>query len=367
MPSVVQPAWQGSSGSGRSRRVRTWLTALALLTMAFAGCAASPPQEARPSAALLLGPESHLPTAPRSTASLDEPPAWRLGEWWHVSFSAPPYHLFAEVDAVVAGVEGGRYVVGMADHLDDGVILLHFPGFGEVDPDTLGFDAHDRFFTPLRFPLEAGKTWDTQWYTGGALTAKVDAVDAASGRATVSMSGVHTLHLVYDARMGAITELDIEGYGGFRLTAHGYGFQGPLVVPSHQDLVFCNGRSGAVQAVDFCSTKPATEPHTPTETLAVAGQYDRVSFGLFLRDTAEAAGPAAGSVSPAVLDIQVKAPDGTVYERRKTPDAPGMVLYAYGKERPVGTWQVTSVAGGEGTAILEGVAYRVVTTTLGGA
>jgi hypothetical protein len=275
-----------------------------------------------------------------------------------VSFSAPPYDVFAEVDAVVVGVEDGRYVVGMADKFDDGVLLLHFPGFGEVDPATLGFDAHDRFITPLQFPLTAGKSWATQWYTGAPLNATVESVDTAAATATVKMTGARTLSLTYDAGLGAISELAIDGYGGFTITRHGYGYHGRVVVPSHQDLVFCHGRQAVVQAVDLCVTKPATEPQPPTQTVHLGAGYDRVSFGLFLRDTM------AAPVGPGVLEIRVLAPDGQTYEATKTPQTTGMVMHPHFLDDPEGDWQVTSVAAGEGLAILEGVAYRVVTVVL---
>jgi hypothetical protein len=275
-----------------------------------------------------------------------------------VSFHAPLYKVDAETDAVVVGLDNGSYVVGMKDQLDDGLILLHFPGFGEVDPATLGFDAHDRPIAPLRFPLALGRSWQTQWYTGVPENATVDAVDLAAGTAHVSFTGTRTFALTYDAHAGFVTQLDIDGYGGYKVTAHGYGFHGHVVVPSHQDLVFCNGRQAGVQAVDFCVTKSALDPQAPTLTVAVKGPYDRVSFGLFLRDTE------AAPVGPGVLAIRVTAPDGSVYQASKDPSTTGMVMYPHGLEHPQGTWQVTSVAAGEGLAILEGVAYKVLDVDL---
>jgi hypothetical protein len=328
-----------------------------LLAAAVAGCLSSPEPASAP-ARLLLGAASGLPTAPRAGATLAEPPEWRLGEWWHVSFSAPPYRVSAEVDAVVVGIDGGRYVVGFADRFDDGVLLLHFPGFGEVDPATLGFDAHDRFVTPLQFPLTAGRSWETQWYTGAPLNATVESVDVAAGTATVAMTGARTLRLTYDAGLGAISRLAIDGYGGFAITGHGFGYHGKVVVPSHQDLVFCHGRQGVVQAVDLCVTKPATEPQAPAQTVHLGAGYDRVSFGLFLRDTM------AAPVGPGVLEIRVLAPDGTAYEATKTPQTTGMVMHPHSLDDPEGDWQVTSVAAGEGLAILEGVAYKVLDVDL---
>ncbi|MFO1534216.1 MAG: hypothetical protein ABR586_00980 [Thermoplasmatota archaeon] len=331
---------------------------LLLLAGATGGCVEQAAAPSPTPGGLLLGAESRLPTLPRAEATLDAPPAWRLGEWWHVSFSAPPYGISAELDAVVVGTDAGRYVLGMADRLDDGVLLLHFPGFGEVEPATLGFDAHDRAIVPLQFPLVAGKAWQTQWYTGAPLAATVESVDAAAGTATVRMTGARTLTLVYDARLGFISRLAIDGYGGYAVTGHGYGFHGRVLVPAHQDLVFCHGREAVVQAVEFCATKAATDPKAPTETVVLKEGYDRVSFGLFLRDTATA------PVGPGVLAIRVTAPDGKVYEASKTPATTGMAMYPHSLEHPAGAWQVTAAAAGEGLAILEGVAYQVLDITL---
>jgi len=334
------------------------MAVLGLVAAGLAGCTS--PSPAAAADGLRLGASSGLPTAPRTTATLDAPPQWRLGEWWHVAWRAPLYHVDADVDAVVAGVDNGSYELGMAGHLDDGLLLLHFPGFGEVDRQTLGFDAHDRPIVPLRFPLTLGKTWQTQWYTGVPENATVDAVDLAAGTAHVRFTGTRTFALTYDAKAGFVTQLDIDGYGGYKVTKHGYGFHGKVVVPSRQDLVFCNGRQGTVQAVDFCVTKSALDPQAPTQAVQVKPGYDRVSFGLFLRDTATAPAP----VGPGALDIRVTAPDGSAYEATKDPTTTGMVMYPHGLDHPAGAWQVTSVTVGDELAILEGVAYRVLQVDL---
>lgn len=336
-----------------------WTTSL--LGIALGGCLSAPAEEtaaplSRPGEPQ-LGAASGLPVEPRVGATLDEPPAWRLGEWWRTRFSAPPYRIQATFDQVVAGVHGDAYLVGVdLESFDDGVLLLHFPGLGEVNASSLGFDAHDRPFVPLQFPLHEGATWDTQWYTGAPLTARV--TRAVGSEADVQLTGVRSIQLTYDAQMGAIRRFEIAEYGGFEVVEHGYGYDGVVRIPAQQDLVFCHGRAMVVQAVDLCVTRNATEPRPPRETLQLPNTYDRASFGLFLRDLQ------AAPVAPGVLHIEVVAPNGQVYRATKTPDRTGMVLYPYGLEDPGGTWQVTAVAGGAGLAILEGVAYRVLDVDL---
>jgi hypothetical protein len=117
-----------------------------------------------------------------------------------------------------------------------------------------------------------------------------------------------------------------------------------------------------VQAVDFCVTKSAADPQAPALTVDVRQGYGRVSYGLFLRDTATA--PGSAPVGPGVLSIRVTAPDGSVAQASKDPSTPGMVMFPHTYGDPAGTWQVTSVAAGEGLAILEGVAYQDVEVDL---
>lgn len=331
-------------------------SAATFLVVVFGGCLSAAPQElAAPpsrSGGPQLGLASGLPTEPRTVATLDEPPAWRLGEWWRTRFSAPPYNIQATFDQVVAGVHGEAYLVGMdLASFSDGVLLLHFPGLGEVNASSLGFDAHDRPFVPLQFPLREGATWETQWYSGAPLSARVTRV--AGDEADVELTGARSIQLTYDAQMGAIRRFEILDYGGFEVVEHGYGYQGAVRVPAMQDLVFCHGRSTVVQAVDLCVTRNATEPRPPRETLQLPSTYDRTSFGLFLRDLQ------TSPVAPGVLHIEVTAPNGQTYRATKTPERPGMVLYPYGLDKPGGAWQITAVAGGAGLAILEGVAYVV--------
>lgn len=332
--------------------------ALAIVALALAGCLApSTPGAPSADAGVRLAEASGLPTDPRTGATLAEAPAWRLGEWWRIAFSAPPYGVEAELTVVVAGVSGDAYLVGQAgEALDDGVVILHFPPLGEIAREDLSFEAHDRRLEFLRFPLVDGATWETQWYTGAPLTANVVRVEGDV--ADVTLSGAREIALAYDAAAGWITRFAIDGYGGYEVLEHGYGHEGPVRVPVGQDLVFCHGRQGGVQQVTLCETGPATSPGAPTSTVELPDAYDRVTFGLFLRDAR------AAPVGSGAYRIDVTAPDGSTYSAAKTPERPGMEIHAYSMDDPGGAWEITAVTAGDGLAILEGVAYDVADVSL---
>lgn len=342
--------------------MRVVVPLLALLMTIFAGCVGDDTPENKvdvtPASGPLLGLASGLPTLPRETATLDTAPEWRLGEWWRIEFDAPPYGISGTFDRVVAGVDDDSYLVGMNEaEWNDGVMLLHFPAFGEIAKADLSFEAHDLPIGFLKFPLVAGDTWETQWYNGAPLTAIVDSVDGTV--AQVHLTGARDIHVTYDAMIGAISKLTVSGYGGYAVIDHGYGYTGDVRVPAGIDLVFCDGRALLVQAVDRCQLVEATEPRGPEDRITIETGYDAISFGLFLADVQD-----TGPVAPGVQQIQVEDPSGNRYSAIKTPDTPGYLLLPYGGGDPAGEWTITTVAAGAGLAILEGVAYRVHDVTL---
>ncbi|MBW3581547.1 MAG: hypothetical protein KY455_00460 [Euryarchaeota archaeon] len=335
--------------------MRVVVPILALLLMTLAGCVGDESPKNTVDEGTLTGPllglASGLPTLPRETATLEAAPEWRLGEWWRIKFTAPPYGIEGEFDRVVAGVDNDTYLVGMdRAGWNDGIMLLHFPAFGEIAKADLSFEAHDLPISFLRFPLVEGGTWETQWYNGAPLTAIVESVDGTVAK--VHITGARDIHITYDATMGAISKLAIADYGGYEVIEHGYGYTGDVRVPAAQDLVFCDGRAVLVQAVDRCKLVEATEPRGPEDRITVKAGYDAVSFGLFLADAQD-----TGPVAPGMLQIQVQDPSWNRYSAVKTPDDPGYLLLPYGGGDPAGEWTITSVAAGAGLAILEGVAY----------
>lgn len=339
------------------------LQGLVLLSVGLAGCVAAPEPAALDPTSLagepLLGLASGLPLERASTASIEMPPQWALGEWWRYKVENLAFGHTLEVVRVVAGAEPGRYLVGMpAEDFNDEIMVMHFPGFGQVDRATLGFEAHDLMFEPVRFPLRAGATWTTHWYNGDPMEARV----AAVGEGTVEVELEHPLRrttLTYDAALGEVREMRIENYLRYEVLEHGFGYAGRVVVPYAHDLVVCHGRLQGVQAIDGCGLD--SSPRAPVETIRLMGRYDRLSFALVLRPRP----PAPAPVGPGYFEIQVTAPDGTVYAAATSPTEPGPVLAAHGHDQPMGNWQMRAIAGGPGDVIFEGPAYRVLEAALG--
>ncbi|HEV8361660.1 MAG TPA: hypothetical protein VGR28_14520 [Candidatus Thermoplasmatota archaeon] len=339
--------------------------ALSFATMALAGCLAPATEPlASPAgdteAGPWLGAASHLPASFARAASVDAPPQWAVGEWWTYSVESLlfPGHTL-NLTRVVAGDEPGRYLVGMpADDYVDEVFVDHFPGMGQIDRATLGFEAHDLMFEPLRFPLAEGANWTTHWYSGAPMNASVTSV--ANGTAEIHLDHpTRATDLVYDAALGEIASMEIQGYLRYEVTGHGFGYQGKVVVPYNVDLVVCHGRALVVEAIDDCALDIA--PRLPVETVPIHGDYTRLSFGLILRP-----GPVpvvAAMVPSPLLSIEVTAPGGSTYAA-SAPLAAENTLVAYGEDEPVGAWQMRALAIGTGSVLFEGAAYRALEVEL---
>jgi hypothetical protein len=342
------------------------LVPTSLVAMALAGCLAAPAPEPLTATSLTealprLGLDSLLPrTRDAAGATLDAPPAWAVGEWWTYKVESLAFGHTLEVTRVVAGAEPGHYLVGMpADDFQDELLIFHFPGLGQVDRATLGFDAHDLFFQPLQFPLRAGATWATHYYSGAEMQAEVLAVEGQQAQ-------VHLAHplrdttLTYDAALGEVSKLEIKDYLRYEVTGHGFGYAGKVRVPYGQDLVACHGRALAVQAIDDCATDAT--PRLPIENVTIHGFYDRLSFALVLRGALPA--PLPAELPQGVLGISVVAPDGTTYSALRSPDDTAPVLDTYGHDEPAGNWQLHALAAGAGSVLFEGVAYDVLEAPL---
>lgn len=321
--------------------------------MALAGCLASPaPEPLDPASALeaapRLGAESLLPQA-RSHASLDAPPAWAVGEWWRVRWENVAFRHSAEIVRVVAGDEPGHYLVGMpSESSSDEAMVMHFPGFGQVAKANLAFEAYDLLVEPLQFPLRERSTWTTQWSNRDPMEARVARVTETNAEALIEHPLRRTT-LTYDAAIGEIRSIALEGYVRYEVVEHGFGYGGRVVVPYAHDLVVCHGRVNAAQAIDDCGRDAA--PRGPVETIRVM-------------DPPEPGGRrAAGS---GFFGVEVEAPDGSVYRAAKSPAEAGPVLLPFGHAEPNGDWTMTAFAAGAGTVLFEGPAYRVLEVKLGG-
>lgn len=328
------------------------------------GClGAAPPSPSEPAAS----PAPDAPSAGRPAVveeapalasaripSLAAPPQWQSGEWWRIRLTEHMSGQTFELTRVVAGVEGASYLVGMPhDGFVDAAMTLHLPGFGQVARDDLSYEIHDVAFAPLRFPLEADATWEAS-FEGSTLTATVREARGTSAVVELAGDGPHVL-LTYDAAIGEVSHLVIDGYLEYEVLEHGYGHVGTVTVPHMHDVVFNTYR--------FAGVMLGREPAPPVETIRVDDTYERVSFALLAGSYI----PDGATFTTGVFRERVTAPDGSTYEIVTTPaDAPGEHVAFFGHADPGGDWTFEHAPVGGGYVIAEGIAYHVYDVELPG-
>ncbi len=361
----------------------TWVLAL-LVAAALAGCADTDEEplatetmedevggEAPPP---VFGPHSGLPLErpgdwlPR----LDAPPQWVQGEWWTVEATSAFDGQQYSIKRIVVGKEGPDYLVGMPiDAFDDEIMVLHHPGMGLVQADTLGYETHDFMFEPLQFPLEEGASWTSLWQSAtGVVTHTVESVDLETRTATITMTGQQSGTYTYDADLGAISEFNAPGYMSWKVTGHGFGHEGIVRVPHGHDMTMFHGRvgplvpivqsQGAVQQATGSAICPpnvntCADVAGPMETFVIPDEYDRASFSLILIDVPAFVGGAPASAG--AYQITAAAPDGTTFEAQHLPTDGALTIQTHALDNPGGEWQLTTIVGGAGQVFIEGVTY----------
>ena len=295
--------------------------------------------------------------APDLEATLLEAPKLQVGEWWKIELTSPFGDVSSTFYRVVADIEGDTYVFGMPhEGWWKEAVIYHTPAFGDVSATDLSYNTHDILFTPLKFPLVDGDTWQTQFSGGPLMTAhvKVDSDTEATITftapncgplgvlsATGQCSGESTiLTLVYDATIHEVREFN-HGTVVFTVVEHGYGFEGWVTVPRGEDLVFLHGRIGPAADVGLA-------PAAPVETVTVNGGFNRVSFIQVIQ-------PLGGGA----YRERAVAPDGTEFITEAIPATPGAFQLAFFEQaNPDGDWALEHVAGGPGVVFIEGIAYH---------
>jgi len=298
--------------------------------------------------------------------NLESVPQWRLGEWWQYRVNDQFTGGTRDVYRIVAGTEHGNYLVGFpADDFSNDVLVLHVPGYGDIKADDISYDAHDVPYVPLQFPLREGESWQTSFEAeNNVLTFVVDSVDEANQTATLSASGGQGQGtFTYDAEAGEITRWISPGYADYEVIDHGYNYSGTVRVPHDHKLVFLNGRAFGVQDLSMGALPGPNNfaPAGPDETISVDGLYDQVSFAIILQDIGGAAAQGSFQVgtAPGYYSVTATAPDGTSFSETLTPaDGAGIKVSFFGHEGPVGDWNVRSLAGGAGVAMIEGIGYH---------
>ncbi len=296
------------------------------------------------------------PPAP-GERTLAAAPQWRLGEWWEYKVTDHFAGKQITIKRVVAGTFGTQYLVGFPiDAFSNDALVMHVPGYGDIDQADLSFETHDVDFKMLDFPLTVGKKWDTAWE---GLPGTATIVSATSEQATIRITDGQNFNwtATYDAVAGDIVRLSDPNYATIELTEHGYNHVGAVRVPHAHDLVFMNGRLGPWDIQAHITQNP--EPAPATETVDVKAGYDRLAFTIIVGPVANLLVdglppvPGAGTYSEKVMS-----PNGTIYELASGPTDTGLKLEFYGTGDPTGTWTLEHAANGPGIVLTEGIGYH---------
>lgn len=331
------------------------LAALALaLTLVTAGCigggggeagspSSSSTQDAPDGAGNATGGSGDGQQDGEDRATLQEPPTWEAGDWWDVQVEYTIFDETATTRRVVAGTVGGDHRVGLAP-FSNPVVFGHLPGVGDVRASDLSYDVHGERFQPLDFPLTEGKTWTTS-YLDTEYEATVNATEGTAAEISFAATdGDLRMAAVYDAEVGALTE--VHGPLGTKVTVtdHGMNHTGEVVVP-HDRAQMLDGRFAG--AFTF-----GLEPAPPVGSIEVPDEYDRASVGLLL-----------GSIggTPGFYREEAHDPAGNTFAATSTGE---FTISLDLSQEPSGTWETSHVTAGAGFAATELVLYKIQTATL---
>lgn len=306
-----------------------------------------------------------LPSTPPGPGerSLEAAPQWRLGEWWDYTVTDHFSGNSIQVKRIVAGTFGSQYLVGFPlDAFSNDALVLHLPGYGDVDMDDLSFEVHDVDQKLLDFPLTAGKSWDSHFEgRAGNVTVLSTTATTAELQFTDSRNGSFDWSATYDADTGEVVRMHDPSYATVEVTGHGYGYEGAVRVPHAHDLVFQNGRFGAWGLTQGPAQDPA--PAALRETVEVQAGYDRLAFVVVVGGGAQfVGGPATGGLG--AYKETVTSPNGTVYEVATGPLDEGLRIVFFGTGDPTGTWTLDHQAAGPGIVLTEGIGYHSIDIAL---
>lgn len=291
---------------------------------------------------------------PDVNATLAAPPKLVKGEWWKVQLESPLTGDKQTFIRVLADIDGDDYVFGMPhEGWWKEAVVYHTPAFGDVSAKDLSYKVHDVLFTPLKFPLTDGQTWESKWEGGATLKASVKTEgDKIAAVTFVNPNGCglvpnpnpqpcKVLELKYDAAQHEVIEFKHPTVT-FKVVEHGYDFQGWVTVPRGEKLVFFHGR--IAQGVD-ANLQPNP---VPTETVDIKGGYNRLSFILNVGSI--------GAPAPTCRETAV-APDGKTFNLEATP-CTDQIIQFFEYQNPDGQWNLTHIAPAGSIAFIEGIAYH---------
>jgi hypothetical protein len=330
--------------------------ALVALLALLAGCSApaavqapAAPEAPPPTSFQRTGP----PVGPDLNATTAAAPRLVEGEWWRIRLVSddPAVVADAELLRVVANATSEGYIFGMPH---EGwmmeAIAYHAPAFGDVAPD-LSYMTHNERFTPLRFPLVQGATWETKFATG-PLVATVESADqhvavisfvppereptpTDSATDLVGLTGpAPPMRLTYDARVHEVVRME-SAIGTWEVVEHGYGFEGWVTVPR-----------GEHTAIDYGTFGPDGDNPGLTREVEVEGNFNRMTVMHFIY-----------ALSPGVYRITSTSPAGEQYVTEVAGPA-GQHIRFFEAVDPVGTWVQEDLAAGVGATYTMGIAYE---------
>jgi hypothetical protein len=292
---------------------------------------------------------------PDLNATLAAPPKLIRGEWWRVQLESPLTGDKQQFIRVLAQADGDNYVFGMPhEGWWKEAVLYHTPAFGDVSAADLSYKVHDVLFTPLKFPLTDGQTWQTKWEGGADITASVKTegdkiahvtfVNPSGGGFLPNPTGGQpqtVLELTYDASQHEVVEFKHPTVT-FKVVEHGYDFQGWVTVPRAEKLVFFHGR--VAQGLD-ANGQPNP---SPLEQVEIKGGYNRLSYIL---NVGNIVAPAPTCKESAV------SPSGKESVLELTP-CNGFEIKFFEYANPDGVWNLTHIAPAGSIAFIEGIAYH---------
>lgn len=337
--------------------MRSGTLALAFVLLLTAGCLSLSEDDAGPSEVEPTATPNEADPEADDTAQTDEPgplerrPSWIPGEWWTVEVTSTLTDEPIEWKRVVAGFTEDAYLVGQpAEQAAPAPLLLHVPGMGEVDQTNLSYTVHGDTFTPLRFPLEDGKTWQTR-FEGDPVNATVE-TDGDLARVHFCCS--RNITLTYDPDIRAIRELDVDdGFLHYEVRDHGFAHEGTVEVPLEREIVFFEGRvTGALGA-----RQPAGPPAGVAE---VPESFDHVAFNQIVGNLDATPAPETG-----VYQEQAHLPNGATVATQQAASTEGLKISFHETANATGTWRFGHLAAGPGLALTEGIGYQLLERELG--
>jgi hypothetical protein len=321
----------------------TLLLTIGLLAAILAGC---------------IGAEED--SAPEAqAASLERAPQWSIGQWWTMETHDSLTDTVSEVTLVVTESGDTTARIGMtAETFNHRFFVYHLPPLGDIRLESFSWNVMGHEFDALEFPLHKGNEWETVFHgIDYGWNVKAEVMETDGHEAHIHMIGDNVLiDVVYDAELGMITQFDSGAYGvSFKMTDHGYDYEGDVRTPSNIDLGFLEGRVGTV-------LDAAANPGSPILTVEQTKEVTHGTLAFIVGGL-----PQLGTTGPGTYHATATTPTGTTYERTFTPTPmDGVFLMELeGIEGVHGDWELTFTSAGAAWLAVELIVYDLEETTLG--